>query len=354
MNKKLLITGGAGFVGANLAVYLKDKLKDHEIVCYDNLVRHGSELNVPRLKDSNITFIKGDIRNKEQLLSIENVKVIVECSAEPSVLAAYDNPSYTIETNLVGTTHCLELARRDNADFIFLSSNRVYPIETVNQIAYDELETRFDWKKNTQIKGCSYEGLNTDFPLLGVRSLYGATKLCSEHISLEYFDMFGMKGVINRLGIIAGPWQMGKVDQGLVGFWVAQHKFGNKLKYIGYGGSGKQVRDALHVADVCDLVYHQIENMETVNGKIYNVGGGRRNSFSLLELTNLVQDITNTTVPIDTVAEERKSDVRIYVTDNSDIQDSIGWSPKKSMEDILVDTNAWIDEHASSLEKILS
>ena len=353
MKKNILITGGAGFVGSNLAIFLKARLKDYHIICFDNLIRGGSELNVARLKDHNIKFIKGDVRRREQLFSLKNIHLILECCAEPAVLASYTDPMYTIDTNLMGTAHCLELARRDKSCIIFLSSSRVYPIEPMNSIPFKELPTRFDWREETQRQGFSYEGITVDFPLAGVRSLYGASKLSSEHICLEYFDMFGLKGVINRLGIIAGPWQMGKVDQGIVGFWVAQHKFNNKLSYIGYGGCGKQLRDVIHIDDVCELVLYQIENVAKVNGKIYNVGGGRKNSFSLLELTDMVQRITGKIMAIGRVDEERKNDVRIYITDNSFVTKEIGWSSRRSLENIIMDINDWIDQHDRVLEGVL-
>lgn len=353
MKRNLLITGGAGFIGSNLAVFLKAKLKDYHIICLDNLARRGSELNVARLQDHNIEFIKADIRNKAQLLSLQNIHVILECCAEPAVLASYTDPVYTIDTNLIGTAHCLELARRDQSQVIFLSSSRVYPIEPVNNILFEELSTRFDWGEKVRGQGYSHEGIGVDFPLSGVRSLYGASKLCSEHICLEYFDMFGLKGVVNRLGVIAGPWQMGKIDQGIVGFWVAQHKFNNKLGYIGYGGSGKQLRDVIHVDDVCEIILYQIENMDKVSGKIYNIGGGRKNSFSLLELTGMVQQITGKKTTIEKVAQERKNDMRIYIADNAYITKDLGWAPRRNLEDIISDINIWIDEHHTVLNGVL-
>lgn len=353
MKKNLLITGGAGFVGSNLAVFLNEKLKDYHIVCFDNLIRRGSQLNAARLEDHGIDFIKGDVRYKEQLLSLKDIHVILDCAAEPSVLASHTDPVYTIDTNLIGTLHCLELARRDKSHVIFLSSSRVYPIEPVNRILFEELPTRFDWKKKIQGPGHSYEGIANEFPLSGVRSLYGASKLSSEQMCLEYIDLFNFNGVINRLGIIAGPWQMGKVDQGIVGFWVAAHKFNNGLSYIGYDGCGKQLRDAIHVDDVCELVLYQIENMGKVNGKVYNVGGGRKNSFSLLELTDMVQRITGKKMVIEKVKQERKNDMRIYITDNAWVTNDMGWSPRRNLEEIITDINIWIDQHFGDLESVM-
>lgn len=354
MKKNLLITGGAGFVGANLAVFLSRHLKGYRITCFDNLIRKGSLLNVARLKENGVYFIKGDIRDKKKMFTLGPVHLLIDCSAEPAVLAAYRNPSEMIDTNLIGTVHCLDLARRYGADFIFLSTSRVYPIEAINAIPARELKTRFDWKKDVKRKGFSYKGIAHEFSLEGVRSLYGASKLCSECLAAEYFDMFSLKGIINRLGIIAGPWQMGKVDQGIIAYWLARHKFGGKLQYIGYGGTGKQVRDAVHIDDVCRLVLHQIRHMKDLSGKTFNVGGGRKNSFSLLELTGLVSAVTRKSMRITSVRQERKADIRIYITDNSYITQKTGWQPKKNLEDIVVDTDNWIQAHSQALRHILA
>jgi len=344
MIKNILITGGAGFVGLNLAVYLNDQLQSCNIVCFDNLIRAGSKNNVRRLEDKGISFIKGDIRDKEQLLALPKIDLLIECSAEPSILASYEDPTYTIDTNLIGTIHCLELAKRDKAGFIFLSTSRVYPVRGVNDIPYSEQTTRYDWSNDTKGLGYGYAGVNLKFPLSGVKSLYGATKLSSEQLILEYLDMYPMKGVINRLGVIAGPWQMGKIDQGIVGYWVEQHKVGGELNYIGFGGLGKQVRDIVHVDDVCDLILYQINHLEEVNTKVFNVGGGRSNAISLLELTAMTEKVTKKKVAIGSVNETRKADVRIYMTDNYYVTKETGWTPKKDVETILRDINQWMDE----------
>ena len=353
MKKNILIAGGAGFVGANLAVFLKKRLKGSRIICFDNLIRKGSRLNVERLKDCGIRFIKGDIRDRKRFFALKNVDCIIDCSAEPSVLAAYRDPGYTIDTNLAGTVNCLDLARREKADFIFLSTSRVYPIAPLEAIPFKEYKTRFDWQKNNRREGCSFEGINHTFPLNGVRSLYGASKLAAEHIALEYFDMFSIRGVINRFGIIAGPWQMGKTDQGIISFWIAGHMYQKKLSYIGFGGEGKQVRDALHIDDACELILYQLNHLKNLDGRVFNAGGGRRNSFSLCELTTLLADMTKTRMKIGSVKKNRNSDVRIYITDNSFVTKKTGWFPKKNLEAIVSDTQHWIASHREELAGIL-
>ena len=353
MGNNILITGGAGFVGSNLALYLKERIDDVNIICFDNLIRKGSELNVPRLKGVDISFIEGDIRNQEQLLSQRDIEFIIDCAAEPSVLASAQNPQYAIDTNFMGTVNCLELSRRESAKMIFVSTNRVYPILPLASIPCCELETRFDWDKSAEGQGYSFAGINEDFSLLGARSLYGASKLCSELILQEQMNLFGIKGVINRCGIIAGPWQFGKVDQGIMTYWLAAHKRKRALKYIGFGGKGKQVRDALHIDDFCELMLMQINNIDSVNGEIFNVGGGRENSFSLQELTSSVQNITGVTIDILSEEEARKDDLQIYITDNAKVMKTMGWSPKKSVDDIICDSNSWMDNNGDKLENIL-
>jgi len=354
MSRTVLITGGAGFIGSNLALFFKDQLKNYNIICFDNLIRSGSQINVKRMQEAGIEFVKGDVRNKADLDQFSQIDLILECSAEPSVLASFEDPQYTIDTNLIGTIHCLELAKKTGAQFIFLSTSRVYPMKSLSAIGHEELDTRFDWRKDTSGVGYSYEGINMDFPLNGAKSLYGATKLASENIICEYFDMFGLKGVINRFGVIAGPWQMGKVDQGIVGFWLAQHMYDGKLKYIGYKGEGKQVRDALHIKDACALILQQVLDIDKVNHQIFNLGGGRKNAFSLMELTESIQKITKKSMTIESEAEDRKGDIRIYIADNSKANEVMGWQPKHSLEDILIDTKEWIDTHFDLLKNVLA
>jgi CDP-paratose 2-epimerase len=351
--KNILITGGAGFVGSNLAIKLKKKYSDVNIICLDNLIRKGSELNVPRLKEKGIKFIRGDIRNKKNL-NIEGIDLMLECSAEPSVLAGLNSsPEYVIDTNLVGTINCLELARKTKADFIFLSTSRVYPTKLLNNFKYKESETRFEWDEHQDIAGFSGEGISEDFPMTGSRSFYGATKFASEIIMQEYIENYGLKGVINRCSVITGPWQMGKVDQGVAALWLARHIFKRDLSYIGYGGKGKQVRDIVHIDDIFDLINIQMNDLESFNGKVFNVGGGLKNSVSLLELTQICEKITGNSIKIHSVMEDRPQDIRIYISDCSKVSKATNWKPKKGIEETLTDTYNWIIQNEDKLRNIL-
>ncbi len=352
---KILVTGGAGFVGSNLAIEFRRNRKDIEVVAFDNLKRRGSELNIPRLKENRVEFIHGDIRNREDFEAIGIADLIIECSAEPSVMAGLNSsPEYLINTNLLGTVNCLEYARKCGADIVFLSSSRVYPLKTLNNLDIIETSTRFKLSDKQNVPGVSSRGYSEEFPLSGSRTLYGATKLASELIIQEYIEMYGLKGVINRCGVLTGSWQMGKVDQGVVVLWVAKHHYKQPLSYIGYGGKGKQVRDILHIKDLYRLLEIQINDMKVHNGEIYNVGGGPDRSVSLLELTHLCQKYTGNKVPIKSINEDRPGDIRIYITDNSKITEKTGWSPEIEVEEIIEEISRWIRENPELLRPVLA
>jgi CDP-paratose 2-epimerase len=258
-----------------------------------------------------------------------------------------------LDTNLGGTINCLEYARKFGSAVIFLSSSRVYPIDGLTALKYVETETRFELQ-DQDTTGASKRGVAESFPLDGHRTLYGATKLSSELLLREYIHMYGLDGVINRCGVLSGPWQMGKVDQGVIVLWAAKHYFNKSLSYIGYGGTGKQVRDVLHVEDLLELVLYQIANVRKLSGSLFNVGGGREISTSLCELTTLCEKLTGNSIPISGVPETREGDVPIYITDASQVQDVCGWKPRRSMDDIVTDIVHWIASNEQTLEPILA
>ncbi len=350
----ILITGGAGFVGSSLAINLKKKYPSYQIYCLDNLRRRGSELNLTRFIDFGIHFIHGDIRNKEDFDSIPQVDFVIEASAEPSVMAGLEGtPDYLINTNLLGTVNCLNFAKKCKAKFIFLSTSRVYPIKAIEKLNYKETETRFELTDNQPIVGVSSKGIAEDFPLNGARSLYGATKLASELLIQEYQEFYGLETVINRCGVITGPWQMGKADQGVMVLWVARHFYQQQLAYIGYGGTGKQTRDMLHVMDLFQLIDYQMHNFAVVNGEILNAGGGVEISASLKELTPICQKVTGKTILINPIVEGRSADIPIFITDNSKITALTGWKPILSIEKIVEDIHLWLSENEEKLSYVL-
>jgi CDP-paratose 2-epimerase len=348
---RILITGGAGFVGSNLAIAFRERLPGAEIVCMDNLYRRGSKLNVPRLEGAGVRFHAGDVRD-EKSFPAGPFDFLIECSAEPSVLAGMKgSPDYLFQTNLVGAYNCLEKARAWQSGFLFLSTSRVYPIQRLESHAWREEETRFAWL-DEGVSGISSRGVSEATSMDGARSLYGYTKYAAELLIEEYRAAYGLRAVVNRCGVIAGPWQFGKVDQGVAALWVLAHHFERPLAYIGYGGQGKQVRDFLHVDDLCRLLADQIETFDTWEGWSGNVSGGVANSASLCELTGLCREITGKRISISSDPANRPADLRIFIGDCARLFARTTWRPQKSVREIVEDTAAWVRQHETSLRDL--
>ena len=342
----ILITGGAGFVGANLAITLATRHPDWHVIALDNLRRRGSELNLPRLRQAGVEVVSGDVRVAADLDAVATIDALVECSAEPSALAGTDGRAdYAVQTNLFGAYHCINRAARDDAQLVFLSTSRVYPVDALNRLALTDTPTRFTLCDEQPSVGATSAGISEMFPLDGPRTLYGTTKLAAELLIAEYARDRGLRAVINRCGVIAGPWQMGKVDQGVFTHWLLSHHLRRPLTYIGYGGTGHQVRDLLHVADVVDLVEQQLLDAGHWDGLTVNVGGGVASSLSLLETTVLCQELTGNEVPISALQEARAGDVPVYLSDCAKLFATTSWRPARGARQILVDTLAWIREH---------
>jgi CDP-paratose 2-epimerase len=353
--RTILVTGGAGFIGSNLAVALA-RQPGARVVAFDNLRRRGSELTVGRLQSAGVKFVHGDVRVAADVdAALDRADVVVECSAEPSVLAGRDgNARYVVDTNLFGLVNCLERARRDGAALVFLSTSRIYPTAWLSGLRYRTNDRRFELLDAQPCPGASAAGISEAFPLDGVRTLYGATKLAAELLIAEYVDMFGLRAVINRCGVVSGPWQMGVAEQGVVAYWLLAHLFERPLQYIGYGGLGHQVRDVLHVDDLSDLVALQIAEQKSLAGERFNVGGGISVSASLAELTDLCVRLTGTRVPIAAVADTRPGDVPIYVSDSRAVRARFGWAPRRTLEQLLDDMHQWASGHRDLLRQRLA
>jgi CDP-paratose 2-epimerase len=211
-----------------------------------------------------------------------------------------------------------------------------------------ESETRFEIAGDQELPGVSPRGINEAFPLWGARTMYGATKLSAEHLIEDYIEGYGLRAVINRFGVIAGPWQMGKVDQGVFTYWMLAHYFKRPLSYIGFGGSGKQVRDLVHIDDVIELIAAQLDAPDDWNGHIGNAGGGREVSLSLAETTDLCAEITGNELDVHGSGEERPGDVPVYISDCSLLFSRSDWRPTRHAGAILTDIFHWIqaNEHA--------
>jgi CDP-paratose 2-epimerase len=352
---RILITGGAGFVGSSLALMLKRDRPDVQVRAFDNLKRRGSELALSRLAAGGVEFLHGDVRSADDLAAACPFDLLLECSAEPSVHAGYGgDPSYVVHTNLTGTINCLEAARRTGAELVFFSTSRVYPIPGLRALPLERRGSRLDIPAGASGRGWSERGIDTTFPLEGHRSLYGATKLASELLIEEYRVMYGLPAVVNRCGVIAGPWQMGKVDQGFVVLWAARHAYGGRLTYSGFGGEGLQVRDVLHIADLYDLLKVQMSDLRRYSGTAWNAGGGAQHSVSLVELTAACRARADRAIPIDPDPQTAEADVPYYVSDNTAVSAATGWMPRRSIDMLLDEIFAWLRDHRAALEPLLA
>jgi CDP-paratose 2-epimerase len=350
---RVLITGGAGFVGSRLA--LAFRRDGAEVVAFDNLRRRGSETNLSALAEAGIAFVHGDVRSRGDLEDLPGVfDLMVEASAEPSVHAGADgSPGYVLETNLLGTLNCLELCRRRVGALVFLSTSRVYSIDAMRGLAVREDETRLVLEDAQPMPGASARGIAEDFPITGPRSFYGTSKLASEMVIEEYVATYGLKAVVDRCGVLAGAGQFAKPEQGVIALWAARHVYGTPLTYIGFGGEGRQVRDVLHPLDLYDLVRLQLERVEEHAGAVFNVGGGLEGSVSLRELTDICRDATGTEVPIASRPETAAVDVPVYVTDTARAEAAFGWAPRRGPRAIVDEIVEWIRADEAALRPIL-
>lgn len=353
--RTVLVVGGAGFIGSSLALELAARHPDWDVIALDNLHRRGSELNLQRLRDGNVRFVHGDVREPDDLRAAGPFDALVECSAEPSVMAGVDGATgFVVRTNLLGAYHCLEEAARHGAQVVFLSTSRVYPVAALRALSFRETDTRFELTEQQPLPGASARGVAESFPMDGARTLYGATKLAAELLVSEYAESFGLPTVVNRCGVIAGAWQMGKVDQGVFTHWMLAHHFKRSLAYIGFGGTGKQVRDLLHVADLAELVDDQLVRPEHWAGAVVNVGGGPAVSLSLLETSALCEQITGNSVPVAAAPETRVGDVPIYISDCREVGVLSEWAPQYDARQILEEIHAWLCENERAVAATLA
>jgi CDP-paratose 2-epimerase len=353
---RILITGGAGFVGSALAMLFKQAHPSWSVVVFDNLRRRGSELNLAKFQPLGIEFTHGDIRQSNDLEDLPgNFDLMVEASAEPSVLAGLNSsPNYALQTNLAGTLNCLEFARRRAPQMIFLSTSRVYSIAPLKSLRLRETATRLELAEEQDYAGASARGIAENFPTHLPRSLYGATKLASELIIHEYVAAYGLRAVINRCGVIAGPGQFGKVDQGVFTLWVANHYFNRPLQYKGFGGAGKQVRDLLHPRDLFALLIKQLDRMEDCAGEAFNIGGGLEVSTSLCELTALCREVTGNHPEISAQPPTGAVDVPVYISDYARASQRLDWRPTCSVRQIVTEIADWLRRDEAQLRAIFT
>lgn len=350
---KIFITGICGFVGSRVAMALADRLPDTEIIGIDNLLRPGSEINRTELSSRGIKFIHGDVRMRSDLEAIPACDWVIDAAANPSVLAGVDgrsSPRQLGEHNLLGTLNVLEYCREKEAGLVLLSSSRVYSVTDLAALPMCDRENAFalDTTKPLDV-AVSEAGIAERFPVRQPVSLYGATKLASEIMAIEYGHTFDFPVWIDRCGVLAGAGQFGTAGQGIFSYWLHAHAARLPLRYIGFGGSGHQVRDAFHPEDLADLVVKQMRR-DPPGDAIYNAGGGASNAMSLAQLTAWCDEHFGKHVPTADPGV-RPFDVPWLIMDYGRVGTEFGWSPARSLDSILEEIANHVTNHPGWLAR---
>ena len=333
---KILISGICGFAGTSIAKVLLQSHSNLQIMGLDNFSRKGSELNTPQLSDFGINLIRGDIRSQSDIDALPKADWVIDCAANPSVLAGLDGQSSSrqlMEHNLLGTINLLEYCKSHKAGLILLSTSRVYSASELAALPVQSSEDRFELQ-DCDVRGASCLGISEGFPTTAPLSLYGASKLASETLILEYGECFDFPVWINRSGVLAGAGQFGKADQGIFSFWIHSFREKKPVKYIGFNGKGHQVRDALHPKDLVALLSRQMLEPDWEAPKIINLGGGFQSSMSLKELSNWCEDRFGQNEVLAS-QDERPMDAPWIVMDSTTAQNAWNWNVQTKIEEIL-------------------
>lgn len=349
---RVLISGIAGFVGTTLALRLREESADAKILGFDNFVRPGSELNRARLRRAGISVQHVDLRCASDLENLAPADWVIDAAANPSVLAGVDGLTSSrqiIEHNLLGTINLLEYCKRHRAGFILLSTSRVYSLRALSELKLvtNDRAYRLD-AQAPQPAGVSFKGVNEDFSTTPPLSLYGATKLASETLALEYGEAFAFPVWINRCGVLAGAGQFGRADQGIFSFWIHSWAQRRPLRYTGFDGKGHQVRDCLHPRDLIPLLQKQMSIL-TNDQRVVNVSGGIENSMSLAQLSEWCGQRFGK-IDIGANEESRAFDVPWLVLDSARAQARWSWKVQTPVKDVLEEIAAHAEKNPDWLE----
>lgn len=337
---KVLITGGCGFVGSSLAERLLERREALSILAMDNLVRPGSEVNRARLRKLGVAFTHGDIRTPSDFESLPAVDWVIDAAANPSVLAglrAGCTSRQLLEHNLAGLVNVLEYCKTHKAGLVLLSSSRVYSIEALASLPLRIEDNGFVLDPSEPLPpGISENGIGVEFSTRAPVSLYGATKLAGEAMALEYQEAFDFPVWVDRCGVLAGAGQFGTPDQGIFSYWINAHLRRRPLRYIGFGGTGNQSRDAFHPHDLAALVDSQMHTGRSRGQRIYTAGGGPGNAMSLAQLNAWCDSRFGRHTPA-ADPTPRAYDIPWMAMDNSAAGIDFGWRPAISIFGILDD-----------------
>ena len=320
---KLLITGGCGFLGSNLAEHALEN--GVELYVFDSLYRNGSLLNLEWLRNKGkFEFIHGDIRNYNDVYRlVKRVKpdMVFHLAGQVAMTTSIADPRMDFEVNAMGTHNLLEAIRLESpeAGVIYSSTNKVYG--DLEQFTYEETDTRY---KCVEAPNGFDEQTQLDF-----HSPYGCSKGAADQYMLDYARIYGLKTVVFRHSSMYGGRQFATYDQGWVGWFcqkAAEASKGNQLEPFTISGNGKQVRDVLHAEDMINLYFSSANHISEIAGNAFNIGGGIENSLSLLELLELLEDITSSKLIYKEI-KKRESDQRVFIADTGKIQRIIDWNP---------------------------
>ncbi|QDV69461.1 CDP-paratose 2-epimerase [Rosistilla carotiformis] len=335
---KVLITGVCGFVGSAIAKTLLDIDPSLQVVGIDNLARTGSARNWRPLQSRGVQLFHGDLRVASDLAAVGRCDWVIDAAALPSVVAGVDgrhSSRQVVETNLMGTLHLLEQCATHRSGLILLSTSRVYSIAELNRLPLNIDDNAFQLSPDVTMVGASTAGISEAFSTRSPISMYGATKLASETMALEYGLAYQFPVWINRCGVLAGAGQFGRPDQGIFAYWIHSHLRRRPLKYIGFAGQGTQVRDCLHPQDLARLLYLQMtEDSTTTRSPVLNVSGGIESAISLHQLTQWCDDRFGPHA-IAASTETRAFDLPWIVLDSSRAKDQWNWEPKISVSQVL-------------------
>lgn len=337
MSKKILITGGAGFIGINAAFhYLK---KGYEVVILDNFSRKGSNANIDWLKEANfekLKIIKAEIRSDLDKINeiVKNVDIILHLAAQVAVTESVINPREDFEINALGTFNLLEAVRNsgNNPIFIYSSTNKVYG--DLKNLRILEKKTRYAFEN--QVFGVSEERI------LDFHSPYGCSKGVADQYVRDYARIYKLNTIVFRQSCIYGPHQFGVEDQGWVAwFIIALMRNRNVTIY----GNGKQVRDLLYIDDLIEAYDLAASNINTTRGQIYNIGGGHENTISVwLEFKPILERLFKRKIDV-IFSDWRPGDQPIFVSDIRKARKDFGWEPKVKAEDGIKKLYEWVSKN---------
>lgn len=350
---KILITGICGFVGSSLAAGLLERRAGVSILGIDNLMRPGSELNVPRLRKLGVSLAHGDIRMASDFETLPKVDWVIDAAANPSVLAGTQSgfsSRQLVEHNLASVVNVLEYCKTHGAGLLLLSTSRVYSIEALTSLPLRSDGEAFHLDEQASLPaGVSARGIGMEFSTRAPISLYGSTKLAAETMALEYGGAFDFPVWIDRCGVLAGAGQFGTPDQGIFSYWIHAHARRRPLRYIGFDGTGKQTRDLFHPRDLTALVDAQIQTARKDSQRIYCAGGGRANAISLARLTAWCDARFGTHAPSSDI-RPRRYDIPWVIMDSSDAARDFGWRISVPMEHVFEEIAQHAGEHTDWLE----